>query len=95
MAMVRTGRGKKCIDCTGSGDSFKEDAENARMIVRAVNCHEDLLEACRQLLLAYEELMPGVGQIAVKNYRVLNEAPLAAQAAIQKATGNLHTKATL
>lgn len=47
---------------------------------------DELAEALRRMLAVYEALMPGVRYIAVKNYAELNDAPLAARAALAKVT---------
>lgn len=44
-----------------------------------------LIAALRELLRAYESLLPGLVHIAVQDYRVINEAPIEAQRAIAAA----------
>lgn len=36
------------------GNSLKEDRANAEFIIRAVNCHQELLEACKLVIEWYE-----------------------------------------
>ena len=40
------------------GDSDEEAEANAEFIVRAVNCHDDLLEACRRAMEAMQKHAP-------------------------------------
>ena len=56
--------------------------------------HADLLAAAPELLAVIPRLiavindfMPNVGRCALQNYQELNEAPIAARAAIARATG--------
>lgn len=41
---------------TKINDIYDEDYENAKFIVRAVNCHKELLEACKMALQAVQYL---------------------------------------
>ncbi len=36
-------------------------------------------EALREMLKAYEQLLPGIGKIACRDYRNINEAPIKAR----------------
>jgi hypothetical protein len=44
-----------------------------------------LVAALRQLLRAYEMVMPGIGYISVPDYKLINEAPIEAERAIKAA----------
>lgn len=55
--------------------------DNANLIVAA----PDLLQATKDLLRAFEEVMPGLAHIAVKDYANVNTAPIRARQAIEKA----------
>jgi hypothetical protein len=46
---------------------------------------QELAAALEKLLRAYDSLMPGLAHIAVQDYALINEAPLEARRAIQKA----------
>lgn len=53
MAMIATAEDTACIDCTGSGNTYRQDCANAALIVRAVNAidaHDRLVEAARDAL---------------------------------------------
>ena len=57
----------------------------ARSIVRDHNCHDDLVAAlvdCRRLI---EHMAEYVGQMALPDYALFNEAPIKADAALKKA----------
>ena len=43
--------------------------------------------ACEQLLKLVDALMPGIGGLALQDYQLVNDAPLAAFRAIAKAEG--------
>jgi hypothetical protein len=58
---------------------------NADFIATACNCHEALVEACKAQKLLIEDMMRFVGQMALKDYQLLNEAPIMAAAALKKA----------
>ena len=62
--------------------SYDVDA-NARLIAAA----PDLYDVVPRLLAVIEDFMPNVGRCALQNYQELNEAPIAARAAIAKAEG--------
>ena len=53
---------------------------------RAETIHR-LIHALEGMLEVYEQLMPGVKHISVKDYALLNEAPIEARAAIRQAKG--------
>lgn len=79
MALVATtaeGAHVQAIDCTRSGANFVEDRANAEFIVRAVNCHEELVAALKVLL-------------ASANYSTdaMDAAEAQARAALSKASG--------
>lgn len=61
------------------------EIENALRPV--VDSHADLVSALERMLGVQEMLMPGLRHIAVPDYQELNEAPLAARAALAKAEG--------
>jgi hypothetical protein len=46
---------------------------------------DELAAVCERLLAVIDELMPGVGAIAVKDYAELNDAPIAARKVIAAA----------
>jgi hypothetical protein len=51
---------------------------------------QQLVRALKDLLRAYEMLMPGIAHITVEDYALINDAPIAARKAIkdsQLATG--------
>ena len=64
---------------------LEEAYENARLIVRAVNVHDDLVDALERMIKAHEALMPGLAHIAVADYAEQNDAPIAARRALAKA----------
>ena len=47
----------------------------------------DMYQALKDLLRAYESLLPGIKNISVKDYSLINTAPIAASAAMRKAEG--------
>ena len=53
--------------------------------LRLMAAAPDLLEALRAMVEAHKELMPGIRHIAVQDYALQNDAPMAAAAAITKA----------
>jgi hypothetical protein len=59
------------------------DDANAHLIAAA----PELLAALKKLMVAYESVLPGIRYIAVQDYRIVNDAPVAAERAIQKAEG--------
>lgn len=56
---------------------------NARVMVAA----PDLLDACKQQQLLIADMVRFVGEMALQDYALLNDAPLAASRAIAKAEG--------
>ena len=50
MAMIATGAGKQCIDCTNSGDTPDEDNGNASLIAAA----PELWEFARECAMNYD-----------------------------------------
>ena len=44
----------------------------------------ELVRLLRQLLKAYESLMPGLRYIAVQDYEIINRAPLEARGALRE-----------
>lgn len=44
----------------------------------------EAIDALQQLLKAYNSVLPGAKHIAIQDYQILNEAPIAAQTAIRK-----------
>lgn len=57
---------------------------NAHLISAA----PDMYEALKDCLQLIEDMMPGVANIALQNYQILNEAPKAGRRALAKAEGN-------
>ena len=45
----------------------------------------ELTKALRDLLKAYDSLMPGIAYIAVQDYEIINRAPIEARKALAKA----------
>lgn len=64
------------MDCGHPEACWDDDAEACAVC--------ELAECLRRMLAVYEALMPGVRHIAVKDYQELNEAPVAARAALAK-----------
>jgi hypothetical protein len=58
-------------------------AADARLIAAA----PDLLAALKMLMAAYESVLPGIRYIAVQDYKLVNDAPVAAERAIAKVEG--------
>lgn len=54
-------------------------------IVRRFNAAPAQLEALQMMMRAFESLMPGLRHIAVQDYALLNDAPLAARKALAEA----------
>lgn len=46
---------------------------------------QELVDALRQMLTVYGDLMPGVRYLALQDYAILNDAPRAAEQAIRRA----------
>lgn len=57
--------------------------ENASLIAAA----PELLEACEMQQRLIDDMLRFVGQMALQDYALLNEAPIKARAAIAKAKG--------
>lgn len=53
-------------------------------LAKAEQQRDELATAMRKMLEAYESLMPGLRYIAVQDYAILNEAPIAARKALAK-----------
>lgn len=69
------------------GDTEEEVNANAELIVKAVNAYDDLLEACKELLLAIDSNIEGVsGEDYVKLQYIACEYDSMKQA-IKKAEG--------
>jgi hypothetical protein len=49
--------------------------------------NDEAVDALRMMLKAYDSILPGIAGIAVDDYAVLNDAPIAARKAIAKAEG--------
>lgn len=73
----------------GQGDASGLIAEvfKGRANVRLIAAAPDLLAALKQLMKAYESVLPGLAKIAVQDYALINDAPVAADRAIAKAEG--------
>ena len=67
-------------ECVARGS---ENEANARLISAA----PDLLAALKSLMAAYKSVLPGIRYIAVQDYALVNDAPVAATRAILKAEG--------
>jgi hypothetical protein len=77
MALVRAG-GRSCIDCTGSGASFEEDAANAALTAAAPELYAELDAMIALFMDRYPvKWLDGIAQIRVD----------AARAALDKARG--------
>ena len=48
-----------CCDSRDEGTERQEEKDNAQFIVRACNCHDELLEACKQLLIETDQHAQG------------------------------------
>ena len=53
-ASVRDATGRCVADCGSRSDKIAQEA--TRLIVRAVNCHDELLAACRQVQRYFDAL---------------------------------------
>lgn len=53
-------------------------------LIDARSERDELAEAMRELLVAYDSILPGVRYIVIQNYAILNAAPIAARAALAK-----------
>lgn len=71
---------------TGNGPHSKATAE---FIIKACNVHYDLLFACKAQQELIADMMRFVGSMALRDYELLNRAPLLAKAAIAKAEESL------
>lgn len=60
-----------------------QNLANAHLIAAS----PQLLDACKMQARLIEDMMQFVGQMALQDYALLNEAPIAARAAIAKAEG--------
>ena len=60
-----------------------EHEANARLMAAA----PDLLAACQAQLRLIEDMSRFIGQMALRDYALFNEAPILAEAAIARATG--------
>jgi hypothetical protein len=69
--------------------AFIAGSPGARAIPNAllIAAAPELLEAVKDLLRAFDELMPGLAHISVKDYANVNSAPIRARHAIEKAEG--------
>jgi hypothetical protein len=76
------------------GTDYADDRGHDQNIVRDVRRESNarlmaaspqLLKAVKALLTAYEQLMPGLAHIAVKDYANINQAPILARQAIEAA----------
>jgi hypothetical protein len=67
-----------CTECLLRKALERETAEKERIKGELTSARD----ALRRMLAVYEELMPGVRHISVKNYAELNEAPIAARRAL-------------
>lgn len=52
---------------------------------KPLTVEQELVAALEKLLRAYDSIMPGLVHIAVEDYALVNEAPLEARRAIQRA----------
>src|SRR5258708_1056556 len=71
------------LQTNGRGDNPDVWLANARLVAAA----PELLDALKQLMKAYESVLPGLAKIAVQDYALINDAPVAAERAILKAEG--------
>ena len=70
-------------DCMTPGNTWPQDRKNAALVAAA----PELLSALKMLMKAYESVLPGLAKIAVQDYALINDAPVAATRAIMKAEG--------
>ena len=66
-------------------EARKRAEANAKRIALTWNCHDDLVEACKMQQRLIDDMMRFVGKMALQDYALLNDAPVAANRAIQKA----------
>lgn len=71
-------------------EASAEQTANAKYIVRAVNCHEELLKACKALRAAYFESGGTPGYDYAGCGEMLDKASRLAVDAIAKAEGGAH-----
>lgn len=62
-------------------------ATNTKANAKLISAAPDLLEALKAMQKAFNQLLPGIGNIACQDYANINEAPILAARAISKATG--------
>ena len=73
-------------DCHTNGLLNETDKANLEFICRAVNCHDDLLEACKAMLSRFESLFSGIETCDI---HPIDEAAMnLAKDAIRKSEGN-------
>ena len=93
-AKLLTGTARDC-DCGVAYDDLEtiladEEAENLKLsaaVVKLVKERARLREALKEMLLLVEDMMPGVRNIAMKDYARLNEAPIKARQALAGGEG--------
>lgn len=81
--LIRAPKAPGGIAVTIGGLGDEEEWANARLLVAS----RRLLDACRALLKAHEDLMPGLKHILVKDYVNINTAPILAKAVIAMVDG--------
>lgn len=73
-----------CVNaCAGIETEIIE--RNVGNVWKLLQQRDELLEATKELLLLVDDFMPNIGKCCIQNYQRLNEAPLAARAAIAQA----------
>ena len=70
--------------CAAHQGNHSHYAEHNCALCRMIAQRNDLAKAVREMLLAYESLLPGLRYIAVQDYALINEAPLLARKALAK-----------
>jgi hypothetical protein len=73
----------KVLKLHGSGRLLEREQEQQGNAVLMASAPE-LLGVCKQLLRLVDELMPGLKYLAIEDYAIVNDAPLAAHRIIRK-----------
>jgi len=69
----------------GSGLFGSRDTEEKMANAKLIAAAPEMAEALSMMQKALDELMPGVGKIVVQDFAILNDAPIAASRALNKA----------
>jgi len=66
--------------------AFAPYLETPLAYAAAMAAAPQMLKALQLLLKAYDEILPGIANICVQDFALINDAPIAARAAIRDAT---------